>query len=427
MLRRKVGLPITKMANQIRRFFGLVLKKKILFLVILIGMAVAGFFASRLFKKTPQATYQTATVERGALISTVSASGQVLTANIIDVATDATGLVKQVYVSDGDSVAAGQKILEITLDAAGRQKNASAWTSYLSAQKSVTDAQTSLYSLKSDLLTKEDAFQTVKETTSYATDEERLAFHVAENNYLSAKAKYDNQATVISQAQLAVNNAWLAYQTSSPVVTAPVSGTVSNLTYSEGMVLGGSQDATPRLAVIRSAGTPLVSFDVSEIDVSNVKPGQKATVKLDSLADKTFTGKVLNVDRIGTVTSNVTNYPVVIGFDTEAPDVLPNMSATASIILETKDNVLLVPSSAIQKQGTQNVVRVMKAGQEQTVPVETGLTSDTQTEITSGLSEGDEVITSTTASSNSSTGGRSVFGTGAFGGGGGSVRMFRGD
>lgn len=396
----------------------MVLKKKVIFFIILVGLAVAGFLGSRLFKKTPQATYQTTTVEWGTLISTISASGQVLTANIIDVATDATGLVKQVYVSDGDSVVAGQKVLEITLDAAGRQRNASAWTSYLAAQKSVTDAQTSLYGLKSDLLTKEDAFQTVKETTSYATDEERLAFHVAENNYLASKAKYDNQATVISQAQLAVNNAWLAYQTSSPVVTAPIAGTVSNLTYAEGMVLGGSQDATPRLAVIRSAGTPLASFNVSEIDVSKVKPGQKATVKLDSLADKTFTGKVLNVDRIGTVTSNVTNYPVVIGLDTNAPEILPNMSATASIILETKDNVLLIPSGAIQKQGDQAVVRVVKVGQEQAVIVETGLTSDTQTEITSGLSEGDEVITSATASSGSSTGGRSVFGTGGFGGGG---------
>ncbi len=105
----------------------------------------------------------------------------------------------------------------------------------------------------------------------------------------------------------------------------------------------------------------------------------------------------MTVDRIGSVTSGVTNYPIVIKFDTEAPEVLANMSASASIILEAKDDVLLVPSSAIRVQNGENTVRVLKNKKEQSVTVETGLASDTQTEIVSDLAEGDEVITGTTA------------------------------
>jgi RND family efflux transporter MFP subunit len=245
--------------------------------------------------------------------------------------------------------------------------------------------------------------------------------YIQENdNWLAAEAKYKNQKAVIEQAQRAVNNAWLAYQAVSPIVTAPVSGIITNITYAEGMTLGGTSDTSQRIAVIRAEGNPLATFNLSEIDVAKVKPGQKATIKLDSLADKTFTGKVATVDRVGTVTSGVANYPVVIKFDTEAPEVSPNMSATANIILETKDNVLLVPSSAVRVQGEQNIVRVLKDKKEQAVVVETGLTSDSQTEILSGLSEGDEVITSVVTTTTRQ--GTSVFGgqlrIGGFGGAG---------
>jgi len=375
--------------------------------------------------KTQQTQIQTQKVEQGTIISSVSASGQVLIANIVNITTSANGLVKNVYVKDGDKVTAGQKILEITLDSDAQQKAASAWSGYLSAKNSLESTKASQYSLQSEMFAKWKTFKDLAESSSYDTSEERdlPQFRIAENDWLAAEAKYKNQQNVISQAQAAVSNSWTAYQVASPIVTTPMAGTVTNITYSEGMTITGTSNNTQvsgqRIAVIKSEGTPLATFNISEIDVSKVKPGQKATIKLDSITDKTFTGKVVSVDRIGTVTSGVTNYPVVIRFDTETPEVLPNMAATANIILETKDNVLLIPSSAIQTQGTQNVVRVMKGKKEQTVTVETGLTSDTQTEILSGLSEDDEVVISTITPS-SQQGGTSVFG------GGGAGRMFMG-
>ena len=376
--------------------------------------------------KTQQAQIQTQKVEQGTIVSSISASGQVLIANIVNITTGANGLVKNVYVKDGDKVTAGQKILEITLDSDAQQKAASAWSGYLSAKNSLESAKASQYSLQSEMFSKWKTFKELAESSSYDSPEERdlPQFRIAENDWLAAEAKYKNQQNVIAQAQAAVSNSWTAYQVASPIVTTPMAGTVTNITYSEGMVITGTSSNTQvsgqRIAVIKSEGTPLATFNISEIDVSKVKPGQKATIKLDSITDKTFTGKVVSVDRIGTVTSGVTNYPVVIRFDTEAPEVLPNMAATANIILETKDNVLLIPSSAIQRQGTQNVVRLMKGKKEQTVTVETGLTSDTQTEILSGLSEGDEVVISTITSSGTQQGGGSVFG------GGGAGRMFMG-
>lgn len=390
--------------------------RSIIFIVVL---AIIAFLVIRSTRgKKNQQQIQTQKVEKGTIISSVSASGQILTANIVNVTSNASGLVRKIYVKDGDRISTGQKILEMILDSDSKQRSASAYSSYLSAKNSLDSAQVTLWTLDSAMWAANRKFVNDALARGLLTYDPT---YIQENDdWLAAEAKYKNQKAVIEQSQRAVNNAWLAYQAVSPIVVAPMSGIITNITYAEGMTLGGTSDASQRIAVIRAEGNPLATFNLSEIDVAKVKPGQKATIKLDSLTDKTFTGKVVTVDRVGTVTSGVANYPVVIKFDTEAPEVLPNMSATANIILETKDNVLLVPSSAVRVQGEQNTVRVLKNKKEQTVVVETGLTSDSQTEILSGLSEGDEVITNVVTTTTRQ--GTSVFGgelrMGGFGGAG---------
>jgi len=389
--------------------------KAAIILAVIVGLIMMGVRVVR--SKNQQVQVQTQKVERGTIISSISASGQILTANVVNLTTNAQGLVKKVYVKDGDRMTSGQKILEMTLDSDAQQKAVSAYSSYLAAKNSLDSAEATLYTLQSQEFAANQKFINDAVARDLTTDDPTYIQEYAD--WLAAEAKYKNQQNVISQSQVAVSSAWLSYQTFSSIITTPISGTITNLTYSEGMTLSPSADASQRIAVIESEGTPMATFNISEIDVSKVRSGQKATIKLDSLSDKTFTGKVMAVDKIGTITSGVTNYPVVIKFDSGASEILPNMSATANIILEVKDNVLLVPSSAIQKQNDQNVVKVMKGKQQQAVNVEVGLSSDTQTEIISGLSEGDEIITSTSSTSSNQSGG-SVFS------GGGAGRMFMG-
>lgn len=372
-----------------------------------VAILVIIFLGWKIFgKKQATTQYQTTKVERGTIISSVSASGQILIANIVNVTSNASGLVKTIYVKDGDRVTSGQKILELVLDTDSKQRSASAYSSYLSTKNSLDSATTTLWTLDSSMWAANRTF--VNDSLARGLLNYDPTYIQQNDNWLAAEAKYKSQQAVIAQSQRAVNNAWLAYQAVSPIVTAPMSGIVTNITYAEGMTLGGTTDTSQRIAVIRAEGNPLATFNLSEIDVSKVKPGQKATIKLDSLTDKTFTGRVMTVDRIGSVTSGVTNYPVVIKFDTTAAEVLANMSTTANIILDSKDNVLLVPSAAIRVQGGQNAVRILKNGKEQAVVVEIGLASDTQTEIVSGLSEGDEVITSTMTSTSTTRQGTST-------------------
>ena len=107
----------------------------------------------------------------------------------------------------------------------------------------------------------------------------------------------------------------------------------------------------------------------------------------------------MGMNTTGAVTSGVTTYPTVIQLDdTSDASILPNMSATANIITKVDDNVLLVPSAAVQTVGTASTVRVLKNGQVSTVSVQTGDSSDSQTVIKSGYPEGETVklgVTST--------------------------------
>lgn len=396
------------------------IKKRKKLIIIGVIIVVGLLFGLRLVRgKNQKPQYQTTKVERGTIVWSVSASGSVVAANIFEVTTQATGMVKKVYVGEGEKVRAGQKIMEIEPDLVSKQKAVSAWNSYLAAKNNLESAKAALWSLDAAMWQANQKF--INDAVARELEETDPTYIQQNDEWLAAEAKYKNQQAVINQAQQAVNNAWLAYQLVSPIITAPVSGTISGLAYAPGMIIGGSSTNTSqRVAVIRTEGTPIASFNLSELDVPVVKVGQKATITLDSLPDKTFTGKVVSVDRLGTTSNGVTNYPVIIQFDAASEEVLPNMAASANIIIETKGNVLLVPSSAIQKSGGQNLVTVLEKGKEIQKPVEVGISSDTQTEIISGLSEGEEVIISRISGAKIQTGG-SPFG----GMPGGTFRMAR--
>lgn len=351
------------------------------------------FFGWRFFgKKQGKVQYQTAKVEKGTIVWSVSASGSVVNANIFEVTTQATGIVKKVFVTEGQKVKAGQKIMEIELDLPGKQKAASAWNSYLSAKNNLESAKATLYSLDSAMWQANQKF--INDAVERGLETYDPTYIQQHDDWLAAEAKYKNQIEVIKQSQQAVNNAWLSYQLVSPLITAPVSGTISGLAFAPGMVVGSSSTTNQRVAVIRTEGSPIASFNLSELDIPVVKAGFKATIKLDSLPEKTFTGKVVSVDRLGTTSNGVTNYPVLVQFDLPSDEVLPNMAASVNIIVETKDNVLVIPSSAIQKQAGQNIVTVLEKGKEIQKVVEVGISSDTQTEIVSGLTEGETIVVS---------------------------------
>jgi macrolide-specific efflux system membrane fusion protein len=437
--------------------------KTIIAVVVVVLVLLAGWRAFASGSKQPQ--YQTETAEKGTLVVSISSSGQMVSTGSLPVTTLTSGIVKEVYVKNGDTVTEGQKLLEITPDQTSLQSQTQAWASYQNALNSYnsavaakTTAQATLEKDRATVITassnvdiaenRASALQPNPETGSMYSENDlnviRSSLTSARETFSADEKKYLDADKNISAAQTAMTASLQAYQQSSTTVVAPASGTIKDLIFAPGMAIsagsttvstgtGTSSNSTSRststVARIQTADAadtvPAATFNLSEVDMPKVKVGQHATLTLDALAGKTFTGTVIGVNREGAVSSGVTNYPVIIQLDSSYPDLAPNMSATANIILETKADVLLVPNGAVQTTNGTSTVRVMKNGKVTSVPVEVGASSDTQTEIISGLTEGDTVVTGSNVpqqTSGASGGGSSPFSR-SFGGGGGAVMI----
>ena len=139
----------------------------------------------------------------------------------------------------------------------------------------------------------------------------------------------------------------------------------------------------------------LAEVSLNEVDVASVKVGNKATLTFDAVPNFTISGQVAEIDTIGTVSQGVVNYNVKIGFDTQDKRIKPGMSVNASIITETKQDVIIIPNSAVKSNANLKYVEVLINNAPFSQTVETGLSNDTMTEITSGLGGDEQVITQT--------------------------------
>ena len=411
----------------------LVIKLLIVFLVITGGGITTHLTRSAGAKKT---SYQTATVEKSTFIVSVSVSGQVSSANSAQVTTQASGVVKTVYVKDGNTVKAGDPIALIDLDLTGKQRSQQAYASYQSAQNNLANAKANLYTSQSTLLTEWETFMNLAQNNTYENTDgtpntgnrQRVEFMTNNDDWLAAEAKYKVQEQAITQTTTALNSSWFTYQQSSPTIVAPISGIITGLSLQPGSVItpqtnssGGS--SSQRIASVKTDVPPTISLNITQIDAPKVKAGNKATLTFDAFPDKTFTGEVISIDTIGSESSGVTTYPAIIKLDTPLEGLLPNMSASADIITATKNDILLVPTTAIQTIDGASYVQVVRNKQVSRAEVTTGLASDTQTEIVSGLNAGDTIITSTTNAAITTQSGQSSpfspFGGSARGAGGG--------
>lgn len=237
---------------------------------------------------------------------------------------------------------------------------------------------------------------------------------IAEKTESLVKLKAGTDPLDIQSQQLAIKqraNALLDAQEklADYTVRAPFDGVAAKVNIKKGDSLssGGS-------VVTLVTREQMAQISLNEVDVAKIKAGDKVTLTFDAVPDLQITGEVAEIDTLGTVSQGVVTYNVKIVFDTQDERVKPGMSASAAIITDMKQDVLFVPNSAIKMQGdtryvemldgfssANNLTSAMKsAGVTSLTPprqqtVEVGISNDTSTEITSGLKEGDVVITRT--------------------------------
>lgn len=244
------------------------------------------------------------------------------------------------------------------------------------------------------------------------------ALLTAETNIKSAKDALPNNNIDLQNAQITVtqrqNALTDAEQTLSDYyITAPFGGVMSSVPVQKG---DSVSSGTTLGSIITSQQVAIISLN--EVDVAKITLGQKATLTFDAIPDLTITGKVTQIDSVGTVSSGVVNYTVKINFDTNDVRIKPGMSVSTNIITNIKQDVLTVPNSAVKTQNGTSYVQMFDTplptpatgvqGSPSLVPpvnqtVEIGISDDTNTEIISGLKEGDAIVTKTIATSTAST------------------------
>jgi HlyD family secretion protein len=183
---------------------------------------------------------------------------------------------------------------------------------------------------------------------------------------------------------------------------SPFNGTITEVDVKSGDLVRSGDSAFR----IDDLAAMYIELQISEVDLASLDVGQQAVIEFDAIADKEYTGEVTEIGMIGSVSQGVVNYPVTVRVTNADEDIRPGMTASVTIIVDQREDALLVPNKAIRTSGGQQYVTVMFEGQQINVPVTVGLVGDSMSEVISErLMEGDAVVinstTSTTTASNS--------------------------
>ena len=373
---------------------------------ILLGLAVAAgaayyFFSSNSKQET---TYLTESVTRGNVEKTVVASGSVESVNEVDVGAQVSGKITKLYVKLGQEIKKGEMIADIdsTTQVNTLNTKKAALVSYqaqLKAKKTAYDVALSSYNRLSKLYTQK------------ATSLDSL--NSAKSTLDNAKAEMEAIEANIKQAEIEVNTA--ETNVGYTKITAPMDGTVISVPVSEGQTVNANQ-TTPTIVTIADLSKMKIKPEISEGDITKVKAGQEVSFTILSDSQTVYHSVIDSVDPANTTTSDSSSTSSSTSSSSSSSTtsaiyyyanvLIDNPNRTLRIGMTTENNikianakdVLLVSNMAIQKRDGKSFVNVLNdKNQPEQREVETGVQNDFQSEIKSGLNEGEKVIVSQVA------------------------------
>lgn len=245
--------------------------------------------------------------------------------------------------------------------------------------------------------------------------------------YVIASLESQSAEVTFKQSELSLKDSELALQNTKDQledynITSPIDGTVIEKTSKAGDTLDSTTKSTT-MAVIADMSQLTFDIDVDELDIGSIEVGQEVQVTADSLEGQTFEGTISNISKIGTSTDGVATYPVTVVME-NSDGLMIGMNVNAEIVIESKEDVLQIPSSALNR-GNRVIVKdedgSKAASQEESddsnkspmreeapdgytyVTVEIGISNTDYVEIVSGLEEGDIVIVPTEETTTTTT------------------------
>ena len=294
---------------------------------IVVAAGALGLWIYRNAEAHEAPSYRFATVTRGNLESTVSATGQLSAVTTVQVGTQVSGQVSQIYVDFNDRVKKGQLLARIdpTL-----------------AQQAVLDAQAGVVRAQADL----DRSKAEYDRNKTLYDQKVLTateFTTAQYNYTVAQAS-------VKSAQVALDRAKqnLAYTQ----IYAPIDGVVVQRNVDVGQTVAASLSAPQLFLIANDLSQMQILANVDESDIGLIHEDQDVRFTVQAYANQTFNGKVRQVRLQSTTTENVVNYTVVVTVDNPKGTLLPGMTATVEFLTGSAENALIVPNAALRFRAT---------------------------------------------------------------------------
>jgi HlyD family secretion protein len=304
--------------------------------VLAVGLAIGGYVFFNGERKAP-VRYRTAAVERGPVISLVTAMGTINPVVSVQVGTQVSGMIKSLHADFNSVVKAGDIVAVIDPEPLRARRDQAA-SSLEMSKANVARARTDLAQRKREL----DRVKSLVAQQFVSQND----VDVAVTNYQATEAQMNVAAAQVKQAEAALNAVELDLKYT--VIRSPVNGIVVARNVEVGQTIAASF-ATPNLFLIALDLTKMqVDTNVSESDIGGITEGREATFTVDAYPGHQFSGTIRQVRLAPINVQNVVTYNVVVSVDNQDLRLKPGMTANVSIVVAQRDAVLKVPNAALR-------------------------------------------------------------------------------
>ena len=384
--------------------------KKTKILIILLILGVGGYFVyDKFFNiKDEKVEFITKKAKKGSFSKKVDATGEIFATELIDVGAQVSGQIKKLYVKLGDQVKKGDMIASI--DSSTQQNSIDNKEAQLAIYKAQLESAKVALNIAKTQFDRENALFT-KNATS------KQEFESAKNTYSANSAKIKELEAQIKQTNIELSTAKINLGYTK--ITAPRDGTVVSVQVEEGQTVNANQ-TTPTIVNIADLSHVKMKMQIAEGDITKIKVGTPVEYSILSEPTKKFQTTVSSIDpglttlsdgSYGSSSSSKSSYSSSSSSSSAvyyyAQSIVDNkdgilrigMTTQNELLIANVEGAIIVPSIGIKKDENGTFVYVLKDGKPVKTAVKTGIKDNLDTQIISGINEGDEIITSQGSSS----------------------------
>lgn len=360
------------------------LNKSIKIAIAVVALGAVAFIFFNKSEEPTQVNYEYTCVEKATLSSSITATGTIEPVTTVEVGTQVSGIINEIYVDYNDVVRKGQVIA--VLDK-------------VNLESELSSAKNNLQSAEADLNYQQWLFEKQKVLHEQG-DISDNAFQQSALALSQAKAAYHMRREAVRKAETN-----LGYAT----ITSPIDGVILSKAVEEGQTVAASFNTPTLFTIVKDLTDMRVIAKVDEADIGGIKEGLRVAFNVDAYPAETFSGTITQVRQEATIENNVVTYEVVIAAPNAELKLKPGLTANVTIFTMECPDVVSVPTKAlrfvpnVEVMGEDVVIEDSEATHKlwkregntfKAFAVQTGITNGVRTEIVSGVNEGDSIILS---------------------------------